>query len=98
MRRYRRCFIVLAPIGSPNASAVGVIDTGAILALIDRSDKWHASYVKAYDNCQLPLLTTEAVLQKFSPSLSAIFAMPGGFGSSCVPAAFRRDSDVVDRT
>jgi hypothetical protein len=28
------------------ASAVGLIDTGAILALIDRSHKWHASCVK----------------------------------------------------
>jgi len=44
------------------ASAVGLIDTGAILALIERSDKWHASCVKAYDNSRLPLLTTEAVL------------------------------------
>jgi predicted nucleic acid-binding protein len=43
-------------------SAVGLIDTGTILALIDRSDKWHASCVKAYDNSRLPLLTTEAVL------------------------------------
>jgi predicted nucleic acid-binding protein len=47
---------------SPAASAVGLIDTGAILALIDRSDKWHASCVEAYDNSRLPLLTTEAVL------------------------------------
>jgi predicted nucleic acid-binding protein len=51
---------------SPAASAVGLpaglIDTGAILALIDRSDSWHAACVKAYSNSRLPLLTTEAVL------------------------------------
>jgi hypothetical protein len=35
------------------------IDTGAILALIDRRDKWHSSCVKAYDNSRLPLLTSE---------------------------------------
>jgi hypothetical protein len=49
------------PMRSPVASAVGLVDTGAILALIDRSDKWHASCVKAYDDSRLPLLTSEAV-------------------------------------
>jgi uncharacterized protein len=50
------------PTRSPAASAVGLIDTGATLALIDRSDKAHAACVKAYDNSRLPLLTTEALL------------------------------------
>jgi predicted nucleic acid-binding protein len=40
----------------------GLIDTGAIIALIDRSDGWHISCVEAYNNNRLPLLTTEAVL------------------------------------
>jgi predicted nucleic acid-binding protein len=40
----------------------GLIDTGAIIALIDRSDRWHSPCVQAYDNHRLPLLTTEAVL------------------------------------
>jgi len=40
----------------------GLIDTGAIIALIDRSDGWHTSCVEAYNNNRLPLLTTEAVL------------------------------------
>jgi uncharacterized protein len=39
-----------------------LIDTGVILALVDRSDKWHRACVEAYDNSYLPLLTTEAVL------------------------------------
>lgn len=43
--------------------AVGaLIDTGAILALLDRSDRWHWPCVEAYNNTDLPLLTTEAVL------------------------------------
>jgi hypothetical protein len=37
---------------SPAASAVGLIDTGDILALIDRSYKWHASCVEAYDSAR----------------------------------------------
>jgi|SRR2546426_4005711 len=39
-----------------------LIDTGVILALLDRSDKWHAACVEAYNRTPLPLLTTEAVL------------------------------------
>jgi predicted nucleic acid-binding protein len=42
--------------------SVGLIDTGAILALIDRDDRWHGSCVGAYNQSRLPLLTTEAVL------------------------------------
>jgi uncharacterized protein len=43
-------------------AASALIDTGAILALLDRSDRWHRSCVEAYNNTRLPLLTTEAVL------------------------------------
>jgi len=40
----------------------GLIDTGAILALINRRDSWHAACLEAYEQAQLPLLTSEAVL------------------------------------
>lgn len=40
----------------------GLIDTGAILALIDRSDEWHQACVEAYNRNRLPWLTTAAVL------------------------------------
>ncbi len=43
-----------------NASAL--IDTGAILALLDRDDEWHNACHKAFNATPLPLLTTEAVL------------------------------------
>src|SRR5579863_3874615 len=43
-------------------AARALIDTGVILALLDRADKWHASCVDAYHRMPLPLLTTEAVL------------------------------------
>jgi uncharacterized protein len=39
-----------------------LIDTGAILALVDKDDEWHDSCVTAYDRSRLPLLTTLAVL------------------------------------
>ena len=43
-----------------NASAL--IDTGAILALLDRDDEWHRACHQAFNATLLPLLTTEAVL------------------------------------
>jgi uncharacterized protein len=42
--------------------ANALIDTGAILALLDRTDRWHKLCVEAFQQLQLPLLTSEAVL------------------------------------
>jgi hypothetical protein len=42
--------------------ANAIIDTGAILALLDRSDRWHEACVDAFRQLRLPLLTSEAVL------------------------------------
>ena len=39
-----------------------LVDTGAILALLDRSDRWRQVCVAAFQQIRLPLLTTEAVL------------------------------------
>jgi len=40
----------------------GLIDTGAILAIIEVDDAWHVSCLAALRSAALPLLTTEAVL------------------------------------
>jgi predicted nucleic acid-binding protein len=42
--------------------ADALIDTGAILALLDRRDRWHHHCVTAFGQLRLPLLTSEAVL------------------------------------
>jgi predicted nucleic acid-binding protein len=39
-----------------------LIDTGAILALLDRNDQWHQRCTDAFSQLRLPLLTSEAVL------------------------------------
>jgi predicted nucleic acid-binding protein len=46
----------------PSRPPAGLIDTGAILALVDQDDEAHESCVEAYNGSRLPWLTTEAVL------------------------------------
>jgi hypothetical protein len=42
--------------------AKGLIDTGAIIALVDRRDRWHEACRAALIHLQLPLATSAAVL------------------------------------
>jgi predicted nucleic acid-binding protein len=44
------------------ASAVALIDTGAIVAIVDAADRWHSLCLDALLLVRIPLLTTEAVL------------------------------------
>lgn len=43
-------------------AADALIDTGAILALLDRTDRWHRVCVDTFQQLRLPLVTSEAVL------------------------------------
>jgi hypothetical protein len=43
-------------------AADALIDTGAILASLDRSDRWHGVCVEAFRQLRLPLVTSEVVL------------------------------------
>jgi len=40
----------------------GLIDTSALVAIVDVGDPWHEQCRDAYDGSRLPLVTTEAVL------------------------------------
>jgi uncharacterized protein len=42
--------------------ASGLIDTGAILAILDRTDIWHRICTETFRRLPLPLATSEAVL------------------------------------
>ena len=42
--------------------AEALIDTGAIVALLDANDRWHAACAGALPSLQLPLITSAAVL------------------------------------
>ncbi len=48
-----------------NTHASGLIDTGAILALLDNKDRWHERCLEAYQSLQVPLATSAAVLTEF---------------------------------
>jgi predicted nucleic acid-binding protein len=43
-------------------TANALIDTGAMLALLDRTDRWHRLCVDTFQQLRLPLATSEAVL------------------------------------
>jgi predicted nucleic acid-binding protein len=43
-------------------AASALIDTGAILAILDQSDPWHRICREAFEYLRFPLLTSEAVL------------------------------------
>lgn len=42
--------------------ARGLVDTGAIVALLNRDDQWHEACVDAFESMHLPLATSAAVL------------------------------------
>jgi uncharacterized protein len=44
------------------ASPRGLVDTGAILALLDRDDRWHRPCVEVFAALPLPLATSAAIL------------------------------------
>ena len=48
-----------------------IIDTGAIVAIIDASEFWHHACIDALASLHLPLLTTEAVLTEFFHLIAA---------------------------
>ncbi len=43
-------------------AASALADTGAILAILDRDDRWHRPCVESFEQLRAPLLTSEAVL------------------------------------
>ncbi|MFY9562363.1 MAG: PIN domain-containing protein [Terriglobales bacterium] len=49
----------------------GIIDTGAIVAIVDADESWHDDCLDALASLQLPLLTTEAVLTELFHLIAA---------------------------
>jgi uncharacterized protein len=42
--------------------AIALLDTGAVLAILNRQDRWHQACVESFSHLRKPLLTSEAVL------------------------------------
>ena len=64
----------------------GLVDTGAILALLDRDDRWHQACVEGFASLRLPLLTSSAVLTELFHLVGTGHAMSTPHGPSFVPA------------
>jgi predicted nucleic acid-binding protein len=63
--------------GSDRVDAL--IDTGAILAILDRADRWHRACLDAVASIRLPALTSQAVLTE-------LFYMSAHLGIGIEPA------------
>jgi hypothetical protein len=57
----------------------GLIDTGAILALLDRDDRWHERCRAAFASLRFPLATSAAVLAEV---FHLVGDQPRGFGTA----------------
>jgi len=60
-----------------------LLDTGAILALLDKTDRWHQPCVDAFQHLRLPLITSEAVLMNCFILLATTAGKPRLRGNSC---------------
>jgi predicted nucleic acid-binding protein len=80
--------------------ASALVDTGAILALLDRDDEWHHACVEAFRSVSFPLLTTEAVMTEVLHLSIRDFGRIGPawelFDSDLVTLASLTDADLPD--
>jgi predicted nucleic acid-binding protein len=58
----KRCGKLCVNVYGSGMTANVLIDTGAILAMLDRTDRWHRVCVDTFEQLRLPLVTSEAVL------------------------------------
>lgn len=77
----------------------GLIDTGAILALLDSDDRWHRPCAEAFQRLSLPLATSAAVLAELFHLLEGPheFARAWGFlRSGAITVLPIGDGDLPD--
>jgi len=83
-----------------------LLDTGALVSLLDRSQSYHAEFAKFFQSWKGPVVSTEAVLTEASHLLAKV---PGGPGACCdffleggavlvpsSPLSLRRCRELVD--
>jgi len=78
----------------------GLADTGALLALLDRSDHWHARCAQAFATLRLPFATSAAVLAELFHLLAddsrEVAAAWGFLRSGAVTVLPIGDPDLAD--
>lgn len=78
----------------------GLADTGALLALLDRSDRWHTRCSEAFATLRLPLATSAAVLAELFHLLGddprEVAAAWGFLRSGAVRVLPIGDADLAD--
>lgn len=81
-------------------AAKGLADTGALLALLDRSDRWHERCATAFAELRLPLATSAAVLAELFHLLGdAPRELAAGWGllrSGAITVLPIADGDLAD--
>lgn len=82
------------------AAPRGLADTGALLALLDRSDRWHHRCAEAFAELRLPLATSAAVLAELFHLLGhdprQVEAGWGLIGSGALTVLPVTDADLPD--
>ena len=74
----------------------GLIDTGAILALLDRDDRWHDACVEEFASLRLPLLTSPAVLTElFHLGTGRVMSTPHGRSFARARCPWRRSMERI---
>jgi uncharacterized protein len=80
--------------------AHGLIDTGAILALLKRDDRWHSACQQAFARVMVPLATSAAVLAELFHLLGHnrrdVAAAWGFLRSGVVTVAAIADTDMAE--
>ena len=80
--------------------ARGLVDTGALLALLDRDDRWHLRCTEAFATLRLPLATSAAVLTELFHLLGddrrELIAAWGFLRSGAVTVLSIEDVDLPD--
>jgi len=83
-----------------------LLDTGALVSLLDRSQSFHSEFAKFFESWRGPVVSTEAVLTEATHLLARV---PGGPRACCdffleggavlvpsSPAALRRCRELID--
>lgn len=84
-----------------------LLDTGALVSLLDRTQRHHQAFTNFFDSWKGPVLSSEAVLTEATRLLGGIqggqracldfFAAGGGVLVPATPASLRRSRELIEQ-